>query len=119
MCNLKTDKSPGSDMLHPRVLFEMLDVITYPLFLKYNKSLQLGVLPYEWKLAEEMAIHKKGAKSDRSNYRPISLTSVCCEIMETVIRNHIMSYLLENNLISNKQYGFISGRSTIYNCCIC
>ena len=33
--------------------------------------------------------------------------------METLIRNHIMTYLLENNLISNKQYGFISGRSTM------
>ena len=33
LSNLKTDKSPGSDMLHPRVLFEMRDVITYPLYL--------------------------------------------------------------------------------------
>jgi len=75
--------------------------------------LQLGVLPHEWKLAEVTAVHKKGSKSDRSNYRPISLTSVCCKIMETLIRNHIMTYLLENNLISNKQYGFISQHSTM------
>jgi len=33
--------------------------------------------------------------------------------METLIRNHIMTYLLENKLISNKPYGFISGRSTM------
>jgi len=91
----------------------MRDVIKYPLFLIYSKSLQLGVLPYEWKLAEVTAIYKKGSKSDRSNYRHISLTSVCCKIMEAIIRNHIMRYLLENNLISNKQYGFITGRSTM------
>ena len=47
LCNLKTDKSPGLDMIHPRVLFEMRDEIKYPLSLIYNKSLQLGVLPYE------------------------------------------------------------------------
>jgi len=33
--------------------------------------------------------------------------------METLIRNHIMTYFLENNLIRNKQYGFISGCSTM------
>ena len=60
LSNLKTDKSPGLDMIHPRVLFEMRDVIKYPLFLIYNKSLQLGALPYEWKLAEVTAIYKKG-----------------------------------------------------------
>ena len=67
-------------MIHPRVLFEMRDVIKCPLFLIYNKSLNSGVLPSEWKLAEVTAVYKKGPKSDRSNYRPISLTSVCCKI---------------------------------------
>jgi len=110
LCILKTDKSPALDMIHPRVLFEIWDLIKYPLSLK---SLQLGILPHEWKLAELTAIHKKGSKPDSSNYRPISLTSVRCKIMETLIRNHIMTYLLENNLISNKQYGFISGHSTM------
>ena len=33
--------------------------------------------------------------------------------METLIRNHIMTYLLENNLISKKRCGFILGRSTL------
>ena len=78
--NLKTDKSAELDMIHPRVLFEMRDVIKYPLFLIYNKSLNSHVPPSEWKLAEVTAVYKKGPKSDRSNYRPISLTSVCCKI---------------------------------------
>jgi len=64
-------------------------------------------------LAEVTAIHKKGLKSDRSNYRPVSLTSICCKILESLIRDHIMSYLLENDLLSTKQYGFIKGRSTM------
>ena len=53
------------------------------------------------------------SKCDRGNYRPVSLTSVCCKILEQLIRDHIMmEYLLGNDLISDKQYGFISGRST-------
>ena len=113
MCELKVDKSPGLDMMHPRVLYETKDEISYPLFLIFNKSLQLGILPSDWKLAEVTAIHKKGAKSDRSNYRPVSLTSVCCKILESLIRDYLMSYLLVNNLLSNKQYGFVKGRSAM------
>jgi len=59
-----------------------------------------------------LAIYKKGSKSDRGNYRPVSLTSVCCKILEQLIRDHMMAHLLGNSLISNKQYGFINGRVT-------
>jgi len=45
LCNLMIDKSPGLDMLHPRVLYEVRDIIKYPLFILYNKSLQSGALP--------------------------------------------------------------------------
>ena len=38
LCNLNISKSPGPDMLHPRVLYECRDVIVYPLFLIYRKS---------------------------------------------------------------------------------
>jgi len=82
------------------------------MFLIYSKSLKSGELPLDWKLAEVTAIHKKGSKNDRTNYRPVSLTSVCCKILESLIRDHVMHYLLRNNLLSSKQYGFIKGRST-------
>ena len=113
LCNLNISKSPGPDMLHPRVLYECRDVIVYPLFLIYSKSLQSEKIPLDWKLAEVTAIFKKGLKSDRANYRPVSLTSVCCKLLESLIRDHIMTYLLENDLLSHRQYGFIKGRSTM------
>ena len=109
---LQTDKSPGPDQLHPRILYETRDVIAYPLFLIFNKSLETGKLPGDWKLAEVTAIYKKGAKHDRSNYRPVSLTNVCCKILESLIRDHMLNYLLANKLLSTKQYGFIKNRST-------
>ena len=86
---------------------------SYPLFIIFNKSLQLGILPNDWKLAEVTAIYKKGSKADRSNYRPVSLTSVCCKILESLIRDYLMSYLLDNKLLSHKQYGFVKGSSAM------
>jgi len=113
LLELKIDKSPGPDLIHPRVLYETRNVIARPLFLIFRKNLEFGTLSTDWKLAEVMAVHKKGSKSDSGNYRPISLTRVCCKILESLIRDHIMKHLLDNNLLSNKQYGFIKGRSTM------
>jgi len=67
--------------------YKTRDVITYPLFLIFNKSLETGKLPGDWKLAEVTATYKKGSRHDRSNYRPVSLTSVCCKILESLIRD--------------------------------
>jgi len=52
LARLKTDKSPGLDQLHPRVLYKCREVISYPLYIIYMKSLSLGILPTDWKLAE-------------------------------------------------------------------
>ena len=84
----KTTPPKTTDQLHPRILYETRDVIAYPLFLIFSKILETGRLPSDWKLAEVTTIYKKGPKYDRSNYRPVSLTSVCCKILESLIRDH-------------------------------
>ena len=109
--SLKLNKSPGPDMLHPRVLFETRKAISCVLTRLFNLSLHEGTVPLGWKESIVSAIHKKGAKNLVENYRPISLTSVVCKIMESIIRDHIMDYFTSNNLFSDLQYGFIKGRS--------
>jgi len=58
----------------------------------FELSYKLGKLPEEWKVGHITAVYKKGNKSDPSNYRPISLTSIICKIMESMIRDHIMIF---------------------------
>jgi hypothetical protein len=113
LSKLKINTSPGPDKLHSRILYELRDEIAYPLSIIFNKSITSGLLPTEWKTAEVTALHKKGSRSELGNYRPISLTSVPCKIMESLIRDNIMKYLIENSLLNNKQYGFVKGRSTM------
>ena len=55
---------------------------------------------------------KKGCRNVAANYRPISLIVITCNILERFIRDKVVTHLYEENLLSNKQYGFISGRST-------
>ena len=78
----------------------------------FNNSLNKIKLPLVWKSANVSAIFKKGEKKLANNYRPISLTSVVCKIMESIIRDQMIAHMKRNLLFSNKQYGFITGRST-------
>ena len=112
LSKLKPDKSPGPDGLHPKFFKEMAEYMNVPLCIIFNFSLGNGVLPNAWKKARVSAIYKKDNKKVASNYRPVSLTSIICKVMETLIRDHIVDHMKLNNLFSNKQYGFISGRST-------
>ena len=60
-------------------------------------------------------INKKGPKGEPGNYRPVSLTSVPCRILESIIKDNLMEYLAENNLIRESQHGFITGKSCATN----
>jgi hypothetical protein len=110
---LQADKSPGPDGIHPRILKECADVLAGPLTILYRQSLQDGVLPEAWKEANVTPVYKKGARSDVQNYRPISLTSICCKILEKVIKKAILEHMIANDFLSDRQHGFIKGRSCI------
>ena len=63
-----------------------------------------------WKTANVSSIFKKGDRSDPSKYRPNGLTCVACEIIESMIKD-VKTHLLQNNLLSNWKFGFVSDRS--------
>ena len=110
---LKIDKSPGPDSLHPRILRELSAEVASALSFLFTLSVRTGELPFDWKCSFVTVLHKKGSKYDMSNYRPISLTCVICKVLESIVRDHLMNYLLCNNIFSTRQFGFIKGRSTV------
>ena len=109
---LKIGKSPGPDGLHPRVLKELSEVIDVPLTEIFNASLEFGQLPEDWRSANVTAIFKKGSRHVAGNYRPVSLTSIACKLLESIIREQMIKYMKSNKLFSKKQFGFLGGRST-------
>jgi hypothetical protein len=73
--------------------------------------MESGTVPLDWRCANVTPIYKKGPRSDPGNYRPVSLTSVCCKIMESIIRDGLMEHLEKNKLIGSSQHGFLPGKS--------
>jgi hypothetical protein len=108
--SLKVDKSPVLDNLHPRFMKETAETLSEPLTIFYNQSLRKSEVQSMWRSALIGAIFTKGNKCQAGNYRPVSLTSVACKVLESLVREHIKEYMKRNNFFTKKQYGFISGR---------
>ena len=112
---LNTNKSCGPDDIHPRLLQETAKAVSIPLEIIFNLSLNSGECPTDWRTANVTPIHKKGSRTDPGNYRPVSLTSQVCKVLEAIVRKHIIGHLESNNILSDKQHGFREGRSCLTN----
>ena len=71
--------------------------------------------PLEWKEANIVPLFKKGSRNKSVNYRPVSLTSVICILLETIIRDHMIDFLVKHKLINPYQHGFLKARSCLTN----
>ena len=112
---MNPNKSPGPDEIHPKVLKSSPESFSRALKIIFNRSLDHGEVPDDFKIANITPIYKKGNKNDPNNYRPISLTSIISKIIEKIFRNKIESYIENNNLLYNSQHGFRKGRSCLTN----
>ena len=113
LLKLDPNKSSGPDGINGRVLKELATEISPILKTLYSRSLEEGTLPYQWREAHVIALFKKGSRRSPNNYRPVSLTSICCKILEKIIRNVMVKNLENQGLIHKDQHGFTGGRS----CC--
>ena len=85
-----------------------------PLCHIFNLSFNQGIVPLQMKIAKIIPIHKGGDRSSMDNYRPISLLSCFSKILKKIVCKRLTTFLENNNLISNSQFGFRTGHSTIH-----
>ena len=87
--SLKTNKASGPDNLDPLLQKVHAAELATPLYVISTKSLTEGNVPNEWTSADICPIFKKGKRQCPEKYRPVSLTSVVCKILETLIKSRI------------------------------
>jgi hypothetical protein len=108
-------KAFGVDKVSNAVLKNCAEAFIKPLKLIFDISLKTGEVPREWKEANVTPLFKKGCKLERSNYRPVSLTSTICKILESIIRDKVMKYMQLKRLIDPGQHGFVPNKACVTN----
>ena len=100
-----------AERFQARFLQEVAYEIASTLTVIFQASLDQGVLPSIWKTAADVPIYKKGSRSDPDNYRPVSLTCICCKILERIVYSSITKHLQYHEVLFCGQYGFRQKRS--------
>lgn len=95
---LPRPKAAGPDVIKPIVLKTLKDQISPILQIIFQQSLARGQIPSDWKTAFK--------KSDPGNYRPVSLTCVCCKLMEHIAVSNLTKHLDKHNILYDLQHGF-------------
>ena len=111
LSNLQSNKASGPDKIPAYLLNKTASLITPILFLIFQLPLNQGILPSDWKTANIIPIYKKGNRSQRSNYKPVSLTSICCKALEHIIYSHVSHHLQAHGILCEEQHGFQTGKS--------
>lgn len=106
IANLKLSSSSGIDNINSKFLKNTTTYSSVILTKLFRQSLELGILPDDWRVGRVIPVHKGGVKSSPGNYRPISLTSIPCKILEHIIYSHLVNFLNSHTFFSPAQHGF-------------
>ena len=111
LANLNQMKAAGPDGIPCRLLQSVAKEIASALTLWFNRSFTASQISQSWKHALVQPIFRKGDRNGVAYYQPISLKSICCKLLEHIVRSEIISHLNLNNIITDAQHGFRKKRS--------
>ena len=88
--------------------------ISFSMSRLFNNLFEIGHFPEIWKIAHVTVIHKRsGPKTEKSNFRPISILPTLSKICESVMHDRLLKHCIENDIISEKQAAYLKGDSTV------
>ena len=105
MFRMKVKKSFGNDNISGYFLEIALPYISRILMLIFNTSIETNTFPVSWKIARVTPIYKEGEKSEKSNYRPISVLPVLSRLFEKLIYDQLYQYLERGGFLTSEQSG--------------
>ncbi|KAI5635933.1 reverse transcriptase (RNA-dependent DNA polymerase) domain-containing protein [Phthorimaea operculella] len=109
---IKTNKSPGIDSIRPIDIKSIAEKISEAIACLINTSIKTGKYPVDLKTGIVRPIYKKGSKQEYGNYRPITILPIVDKIFEKYVGDQIRKFYIENNVLSDNQYGFQRNKST-------
>lgn len=109
---LKNKNSCGTDGIPMKLAKECTRQIAGPLTYLINTSMKNGIFPEIFKTALIKPIYKKGELNKPESYRPISILPTFSKILEMAICMQLTSYLIEEDILTSCQHGYLKGKST-------
>ena len=109
--DLQIGKAMGPDSIPAFILKTAAKELAPMLTKLFQLSLNSGDVPTDWRQAWIVPIFKKGERHLAANYRPVSLTSITCKILEHVVHSSIMRHFDRHNILNDSQHGFRKNRS--------
>ncbi|GFS17627.1 RNA-directed DNA polymerase from mobile element jockey [Elysia marginata] len=110
---MQNGRSPGPDNITNEMLAHLGFQAKRKILSLFNTSWKTGLVPSNWKKAILIPILKVGKPKNKGNsYRPISLTSCMCKLMERMINKRLVWHLEKHNILMDEQAGFRQFQST-------
>ena len=109
--DLKIHKATGPDEVPAFILKSAASQLAPILTRLYQYSLDSVEVPIDWKNAHIVPVFKKGEKHIPSNYRPVTLTSIACKVLEHIVHSSVMDHFDRHKILTDKQHGFRAKRS--------
>ena len=106
LLNINPKKADGPDGIPGKILKLCAHELAEVYQILFQASLNQGLVPDDWKEADVVPLYKKGDKTKAENYRPISLTSLSCKLLEHVVHSNIINFLEKHNVLDDAQHGF-------------
>ena len=112
---LKANTAPGLDGVPNEILKKMIRAYPEILLEAFNSCLWEGKFFVDWK-KQRLVLLRKGNKplGVASSYRPICLLDTMGKLLEKLILQRLQALLVGANGLSENQFGFRKGRSTVY-----
>ena len=106
--SLKSASSSGSNGISGNFIKNIACHLARPMSHLFNWFLASAYCPHSWKVLHVIPIYKgKSELKFIENYRPKSSISCFSKLFEKIVRNHIMSHVITNNILSDAQFGFV------------
>jgi hypothetical protein len=112
--NFNGKKALGKDGITSGIFLQTFNKFPRLVTAIYNQCLRRGCIPRRWKTAKIIPITKPGKENsmDPSKYRPISQLNIGGKVLEKLLFNRINHHMYKNELLIDRQYGFIPQKST-------
>lgn len=115
LCSLKNNKASGPDQIPNELLKYGTNALLSPITKLFNKILETEIVPKQWSHGFIVPIQKSGSKPTAENQRGLTILCTLGKVFTKLINSRIVTFLEDNNILSEVQAGFRKDHRTTDN----